>query len=267
MTAEESFARRRFRTAARHYLRGRPAYADLLIRRVAELCRLTRDSRLLDLGCGPGQLALAFAPFVAEVTALDPEPEMLRIAGERAAEAGIAIRFVAGSSDTLSPALGRFRLVAIGRAFHWMDRPRTLERLDGMIEPEGAVALFHDRHPALPDNRWREGYAAVIERYAASDATRVDRHSPDWLPHEAVLLDSPFAQLERISVIERRRTPLAHLIDRALSLSSTSEARLGTRAEALAGELGEALAPFAAEGAVTEVVESHALIAHRPGAA
>jgi SAM-dependent methyltransferase len=264
MTAEESFARRRFRTAARHYLRGRPAYADLLIRRVAELCRLTRDSRLLDLGCGPGQLALAFAPFVAEVTAVDPEPEMLRIASEHAAEVGVAIRFLAGSSDTLSSELGRFRLIAIGRAFHWMDRPRCLERLDDMTEPEGAVALFGDRHPKLPENGWRETFKGLIGRYAADDDTRVDRDAPGWLPHEAVLLDSPFSRLERIAVIERRHTPVERFIDRAFSMSSSSEARLGPRAAELAGELRAAMASFAPEGLVTEVVESQALIARRP---
>jgi hypothetical protein len=49
-----SFESHRFRTAARHYLAGRPAYAPTLMRRVAELCGLREDHRLLDLGCGPG---------------------------------------------------------------------------------------------------------------------------------------------------------------------------------------------------------------------
>ena len=50
----------RFRSAAAHYLRGRPAYSDALIRDVALLCGLDGTGRLLDLGCGPGQLARAF---------------------------------------------------------------------------------------------------------------------------------------------------------------------------------------------------------------
>ncbi len=267
MGAGLPFERRRFRTAAKYYLQGRPPYAGHLIRRVAELCGLDGDERLLDLGCGPGQLALAFAPFVAEVTALDPEPEMLRIAAERAAEAGASIRFVAGGSDSLDPSLGRFRLVVIGRAFHWMDRCQTLERLDRMIEPEGALALFSDKHPALPDNGWRDAFTAVVDRYAKDDATRADRRAPGWLSHEAVLLDSPFGRLERIGVLERRRTPLEHFIDRALSMSSTSEARLGARAEQLARELREAMMPFARDGLVTEVVELQALVARRPALA
>ena len=129
------FDAHRFETAAKHYLAGRPAYAPLLIKRVAALLGLRRTHRVLDLGCGPGQLALAFAPLVKQVTGMDPEPEMLRVAAANAREAGIDLKLVQGSSYDLAPVLGRFRLVSIGRAFHWMDRADTLKRLDELIEP------------------------------------------------------------------------------------------------------------------------------------
>jgi SAM-dependent methyltransferase len=254
---------RPFRTAAQHYLEGRPPYAPVLIRRVAELCGLGAAHRVLDLGCGPGQLALAFAPIAGQVVGIDPEPDMLCIAREEAARAGRAIDFREGSSEQLDPALGPFRLVAIGRAFHWMDRPETLRRLDAMIEPGGAVVLFGDDHPRMPDNRWVHAFDRLIERYAEGDPARAAWRSPDWLRHEAVLLDSPFPHLERHSVLERRHTPLERFIDRALSLSSVSRERIGARADDLAREVREVMAAFARGQAVTEVVESEALIARR----
>jgi hypothetical protein len=88
--------------------------------------------------------------------------------------------------------------------------------------------------------------------------------SPDWIPHEAVLLDSPFARLERIGVMERRRTPVDRLVDRALSMSSTSPQRIGPRADDLIRELRALLAGVAVDGMVTEIVESQALLAFRP---
>ena len=66
---------RRFRTAAVHYAIGRPAYPRGFIADVATALRLDRAHRLLDLGTGPGLLALAFAPYVGSVVAVDPEPE------------------------------------------------------------------------------------------------------------------------------------------------------------------------------------------------
>ena len=255
----------RFHTAAHHYLQGRPAYAPALIRRVAQLCGLGAGRRVLDLGCGPGQLALAFAPLAGQIVAVDPEPEMLRIAREQAVRAGLPIEFREGSSRNLGSDLGAFRLAVIGRAFHWMDREDALRRLDAIIEPAGSVVLFGDDHPQVPDNRWREAYDQLIDRYAEDDAERAARRAPDWPGHEAVLLDSPFPDLERISIIERRHTPLERFADRALSMSSVSRGLIGARADDLAREVSETMAPFARDGLVAEVVESKALIARRGG--
>jgi cyclopropane fatty-acyl-phospholipid synthase-like methyltransferase len=38
-----------------------------LIRRVADVVGLREDHRVLDLGCGPGQLAIGFGYFAGEV--------------------------------------------------------------------------------------------------------------------------------------------------------------------------------------------------------
>ena len=264
MNAPIPFEKHRFRSAAEHYRKGRPAYALALFDRVATRLGLTRAHAVLDLGCGPGQLALGFARLAGPVTAVDPEPEMLRIAAADAREAGFEIRFIEGSSYDIGPALGRFRLTVIGRAFHWMDRADTLQRLDGMIESGGAVALFGDRHPELHENAWRAVYNAVLDKYSAEDTARRQRKGAEWVEHESVLLASPFSQLERIGVIESRRTPVTHIEDRLLSLSSVSRDKIGARADDMIAELREQLAPFTSNGEITEIVESQALIAMRP---
>ena len=157
----------RFRSAAVHYDQGRVPYAPALIRRVADVTGLGPQHRMLDLGCGPGPLARGFAPFAREVVAIDPSAEMLTQASALAAGAD-NIRFLAGSSYDLGPALGRFHLVCMGRSFHWMDRVDTLKRLDRMIEPEGAVVLFHDSAPEIPANAWRKVWRDLRERYESN---------------------------------------------------------------------------------------------------
>src|SRR5262245_27312999 len=104
MADAELLPLRRFRSAASHYVAGRPVYAPRLIRHVAGLTGLTARDRVLDLGCGPGMLAGAFAPLAGQVVAMDPEPEMLEIAEATYGGAG-AICFVRGSSFDLLPAL------------------------------------------------------------------------------------------------------------------------------------------------------------------
>jgi hypothetical protein len=158
---------------------------------------------------------------------------------------------------------GQFQAATIGRAFHWMDRAATLNLLDSMIESNGAVVLFNDSHPEVPENSWHSSYEKLIERYSEGDLERMKRHAPEWLRHEATLLASSFHRLERISIIERRLTAVERFTDRALSLSITSRERLGKKADDLASEIQRLMASLAHEGAMTEVVEFSALIARR----
>jgi SAM-dependent methyltransferase len=268
LSAPMPFEPHRFQTAAQHYLAGRPAYAARLIARVAEICGLgpTREGvlrttdRVMDLGCGPGQLGRAFAPYVSEVVGIDPEPAMLALAREGSPA---NCSWHEGSSYDLGPALGRFRLVTMGRSFHWMDRVETLRRLDLMVEEGGAIALFHDRHPEVPENSWRAEFKAMIERWSEGDEQRARRRGPGWVPHISMLLESAFCRLEEVAVIERRVVSADTLVERAFSMSSTAPARVGERASVLEGEIRALAERFSGDGGVVEVVGTYALVAGR----
>jgi SAM-dependent methyltransferase len=245
----------RYRSAAAHYEKGRVPYAPALIRRVAEVTRLGPQHRVLDLGCGPAPLARGFAPLASEVVALDPSAEMLTVA--RALAAAVSnIHFLAGSSYDLGPALGHFHLVVMGRSFHWMDRVDTLKRLDRMIGPAGALALFQDSAPAVPANAWHAVWRNIRERYEPN--ADLHRHDPNWIRHEAILLDSPFAHVERFGVIERRALDVETLVQRTLSMSTTSASHLGEKTAAMVAELRAALTHVR-----EEVVETSAFVAWR----
>jgi hypothetical protein len=185
---------------------------------------------------------------------------MLRIA---AREQPANVRFIEGSSYDIGPGWGEFRLVTMGRSFHWMDRVDTLRRLDEIIVPGGAVALLRDHHPDLPDNAWRKEYHALVKDYSGHDPEWRKRRGPEWVGHESVLLGSAFCELEEISVYQRREISADVLVDRALSMSSTSRAKIGDRADALAAEITALTARLAPDGTLPEVVASTALIARR----
>lgn len=253
----------RHSSAAAHYRSGRPDYAPALITRIAAAARLGTTDRILDLGAGPGTLALAFRPLAGEVVAMDPAPEMLAIAATAAEAAGVRLTLVEGSSYDLTPALGRFRLVTMGRAFHLMDRVATLAALDGVVEAGGAVAIVSAHTPKGPENAWQPGFDAVRVRYWRAPE-RQGSGALSWRQHEAALLGSPFGAVERLAVVERRRTPVDRFVDRALSMASTSPHRLGDTMAEFVDAIRRAVEPYATDGLVTELVESRALLARRP---
>ncbi|HTU58186.1 MAG TPA: class I SAM-dependent methyltransferase, partial [Polyangiales bacterium] len=196
----------RFKNPSRYYTTGRPVYPKLLARRVAALVGVTSDDAVLDLGTGPGFLALDFAPLAGKVIGVDPSEEMLSEARANAEREGVAIQFIKGSSFELTPQLGRFKLVTIGRAFHWMEPDQTLASLDGLVVAGGAVSLYREQYPEVAENAWHSEFQALLDSYSTEDPARTRTRGSE--PQEAVLLRSRFDHLERISVLERRATPI-----------------------------------------------------------
>jgi ubiquinone/menaquinone biosynthesis C-methylase UbiE len=128
-----------------YYAEHRPGYGEAALSYLRERFGLDGDDRVLDLGCGAGQVAVPLAGYVGEVVGMDPNRTMLREARRRAGEVGREnLRWVVGSDADLSEELGPFRLATMGRSFHWMDERATLERLRGLLEPGGGVAVLND---------------------------------------------------------------------------------------------------------------------------
>ncbi|HVX81765.1 MAG TPA: methyltransferase domain-containing protein [Devosiaceae bacterium] len=259
------FEPRRFRSTAAYYARYRVPYPATLIAAVATRLNLKPGDRVLDLGCGPGQLGLAFAALGMDATGVDPEPEMIEAARAAAREARLAFNVVEGSSYGLGPHLGRFRLVVMGRSFHWMDRQATLEALDRLIEPEGAVGLFHDRR-IWASHDWHQLVEAGAETFSPGRTeTRHFRRSPDWLPHEAVLLGSAFSAVETHGRVFRQELTIDDIIGRTYSMSVTSPEALGERMDDFEAHLRAALRSANPGGRFAEIVSAEAILAFRPG--
>jgi len=142
-----------YRCSAAYYAQGRPPYSRALVPALAAEVGLDGSGRLLDVGCGPGVLAIALADCFAEAIALDPDAEMLAEGARRAMHAGIAnIRWVQVLAEDI-PALdlGRFKLVTFGQSFHWTDRERVAEAVYEILEPGGALALIAHVHAGRPE--------------------------------------------------------------------------------------------------------------------
>ena len=123
-----------FEGTAAYYERYRLDYPRRLIARVAGLAGLKPGDAVLDLGCGTGMLAIAFARLGMAVTAMDPEPEMLAAAEAAADAAGVPVTLRAGR--LVRPDAGRWAVPAGG------DGPRL--SLDGPCRDLGHAGPHRD---------------------------------------------------------------------------------------------------------------------------
>ena len=263
MAAVVPFVPDRFQSAVPFYVAHRLRYPRALIEEIADRVGLAPPGRVLDLGCGPGFLAIAFAGRAGEVVGMDPDAAMLAAARDEARGVTPEPRFVQGSSYDLSPDMGPFRLVTMGRSFHWMDRAATLAMLDRMVEPGGGVATFADRHEKCRENGWTEVLEKVQRDFVGASASQQMRRNPEWDSHAAVMLRSPFCRVEAHSIIERRPLTAEDIVGRALSMSATAPQVLGDRLDAFRAALAAELRALSPSGEFHEIVEHSAVLARR----
>ena len=245
------------------YERYRLGYPDRLLRRLVTLAGLKPGDSILDLGTGTGMLAIPFAQMGMVVTAMDPEPAML--ASARVGAGDLPITFVQGGSGDLKAGMGPFQLVAMGRSFHWMDRAATLGLLDRIVTPGGGVALFHDAHPPVEENRWFKTLHDIARKFGRNENEHVKEREGGHRRYEPFLFASAFTQLDWLSVTIRQALTVEDIIGRAFSMSTCSPDRLDARRDAFAAELRTALRELSPDGKFTEVAELVALLARRPG--
>ena len=113
---------------------------------------LRGDEYVLDAGSGAGHTALAFAPHVAQVVALDLADAMLaqgqRLAGERGID---NVTFRRGDIEALDDSDGAFDLVTSRYSAHHYPHPkRALAEIARVLKPGGAFLLVDLIAPADP---------------------------------------------------------------------------------------------------------------------
>ncbi|MFB7381680.1 class I SAM-dependent methyltransferase [Kitasatospora purpeofusca] len=157
---------------AGYYAKYRRGYPPRAVDALQEAFGLGTEDVVLDLGCGTGRLALPLADRVRSVIGMDPEPDMLRLAGEAAAEQGIgnATWMLGGDRDVpaLRTLLGRGALATtvIGNAIHWMRHEELFDALVPLLRPGGGIAVVANGTPLwLQENSWSPALRAGLERH------------------------------------------------------------------------------------------------------
>jgi len=234
-----------YKGTAWYYSRFRPRYPETLLTLLRDTFSLDGRGRLLDLGCGPGTVALRIAHLFEHVIAMDPEPDMLTEARAQTERAGVSnIEWRRGSSEDLSPALGNFRLVTMGNSFHWMDRQRTLEALYDIVVDGGGIAVVGEGTPipAPPPTPWRVAINDVVRKYVGDRRLPWDpmEHQPEDL-HQTYINGSRFTDLTSYNESFDVTWTIDSMIGNLYSMSFCSRRLLGDRVEAFERDLRAAI--------------------------
>lgn len=239
-----------FAGVAADYDRHRLPYSSPVIDCLLAFAGSDGRGRLLDVGCGTGQVFIPLAKHFREVIAIDPSEEMLEFSRKRISEEGLAnVSLKRLRGEEISPELGKFQLVVFGASFHWMDRERTAELVYDRLEAGGRLVVIS--YPSLNTEsaEWSAAIRGVIER-SLGPTRRAG--SGVYVPgelHEEVLRRTRFGgSVEERAVIIEEEWSLDRIVGWLFSTSFASRTLLQNSADDFEREIRRVVMPFTDEG-------------------
>lgn len=239
------------RSGAAHAYRHRIPYIPKFFEQLLSLSHMTRESRVLDLCCGNGQLAIGLSKCVAHIDAVDGSAEMLDLAPKVD-----NVRYILGNVNKPQlPSLldiRKFDHFVIGRAIHWVELESLRALSESCLKDKGRIivaAAGWDRKTP-----WIEEFHKVRRAYGRSLPL-------DWRGTEK-LSAIGFHVEERFVVTTKISCDIHYLVNHAASYSASYRV-IRANLDKFRSDLARALQPYIEDGMLTGLIENSATIYRR----
>ncbi|MBW4029370.1 MAG: class I SAM-dependent methyltransferase [Acidobacteria bacterium] len=177
-----------FDGAATGYDRYRPRYPSALFDDLRDVVGLDANSRILEVGCGPGVATEGMMARGWSVLAVDPGTRLAQVARDKFGDERFAVEIA--TFDEWDPRGRRFDVVFSAAAYHWVAPEVRWRKAAGVIVEHGFIALagnltvaegsFHDFSDATRTLRAQLGVGEEREASTVGDVRQlVTAHGHD----------------------------------------------------------------------------------------
>lgn len=132
-----------YSTKASQYARYRWDYAPQAIQAVLDATQLSPALVVADIGAGTGILSRHLAGHAGRLYAVEPNPEMRRVAHDELGRFP-SVEIVDGRAEATTLPATSVDLIAVAQAIHWFDPEPTRREFMRIVKPGGWLALLRN---------------------------------------------------------------------------------------------------------------------------
>jgi SAM-dependent methyltransferase len=160
-----------FDKVAAEYDRSRWTYPDKLVDRACEVGEIGSGDRVVEVGCGTGQLTRSLVARGLHVTAVEPGTHLIALAKQKLEGPG-EVEFVNAQFEDAGLPAEHFRAVFSASAFHWIDPDVSWQKAARVLLPGGTLALLQhcglrEQHGMRDEEELLSALAKVAPEIAA----------------------------------------------------------------------------------------------------
>lgn len=255
-----------FKGTAWYYAKYRRGYPNSFFEHITKSFSLDKNSRVLDLGCGTGQIAIPISRKTREVVALDVNQEMLDEGKTQAKNNKIDnIVWVNSKAENISKKLGSFKMTTMGASFHWMEQDRVLAKVYDITEEGGGVTIVSNPssiHRNKNNDPRKDVVLSVIEKHLGKKrrAGKSLYKKPKG-KFENALMRSGFSRFQTFTDSYTQSWDIDSIISFLYSTSFANKQLLGDKLEAFENDIKKSLLELNNSSKFKENVVVEALLA------
>ncbi|MEH2338666.1 class I SAM-dependent methyltransferase [Nostoc sp.] len=165
--------------AAKAYNKARPRYPQDLIQQVVEVAQLSTDSKILEVGCGPGTATVAIAQLGCSMICLEPNPDFFQLAQHNCQpDSNVEIQNTSFEEWKLKPF--EFDAVLAATSFHWISPEVGYPKAANALQENGYLILLWNKE-LQPNYEVYQSLSQVYQLHTPSLDRYEDQETQDYI--------------------------------------------------------------------------------------